>query len=131
MYFWIARFSGRAPYASSYPFFTRNSVAAVGELERQLVLGQPLPHVLEQDRHDLRDVLAAERVEHDHVVEAVQELRVEDDLELFLHLLLHPLERRRACRPCAKPSPLPFVMSRAPTFDVMITTVFLKSITRP
>ena len=30
-----------------------------------------------------------------------------------------------------KPSVLPCMMSRAPTFDVMITTVFLKSITRP
>ena len=28
MYFWIDRLSGRAPYASSYPFLTRSSVAA-------------------------------------------------------------------------------------------------------
>ena len=31
----------------------------------------------------------------------------------------------------AKPRLFPFTMSRAPTFDVMITTVFLKSIMRP
>ncbi len=30
-----------------------------------------------------------------------------------------------------KPSVLPCMMSRAPTFEVMMTTVFLKSITRP
>jgi hypothetical protein len=30
-----------------------------------------------------------------------------------------------------KPSPFPFPMSRAPRLEVMITTVFLKSITRP
>ena len=41
------------------------------------------------------------------------------------------LSKLPASSPPWKPSDLPFVMSRAPTFDVMITTVFLKSITRP
>src|SRR6185437_4746070 len=59
----------------------------VGELERQLLLRQPLPHVFEQDRHDLGDHLAAQRVEHDHVVEPVQEFRVENVLELVAHLV--------------------------------------------
>ena len=35
---------------------------------------------------------AIERVEHDHVVEPVQELRIEDVLHLLLHLLRMPLE---------------------------------------
>ena len=90
------RFSGRAPYALVVAVLHEQFRRRVGELERQLVLGQTLLDVLEQDRHDLRDVLARERVEDDHVIEPVQELRVEDDLELLLHLLLHPLERRRA-----------------------------------
>ena len=72
-----------------------------------------------------------ERVEHDHVVEPVQELRVEHALDLLLHLLLNPLEVLASSSGVVKPSAFPFVMSRAPTFDVMITTVFLKSMTRP
>ena len=44
-------------------------------------------------------MLLGERVEHDHVVEAVQELRVEDVLHLLLHLLRDPLEVLRRVSP--------------------------------
>src|SRR5213078_3286111 len=37
----------------------------IGELERQVLLRQPLPDVLEQYPDDLRDVLARQRVEDD------------------------------------------------------------------
>src|SRR5678816_881229 len=67
----------------------------IGELERQLFLGQPLPHVFEQHAHDARDVLPGERMEDDRVVQSVEELGVEDVLELVAHLVGAPLPVRR------------------------------------
>src|SRR4029078_5031800 len=46
----------------------------IGQLERELFLGQALPHVLEQHADDLRDVLAAERIEDADRVQTVEEL---------------------------------------------------------
>ena len=66
----------------------------LGEAERELLLRQPLANVLEQHADDLRDVLAAERMEDDDVVETVQELRVEHVLQLVPHLLRAPLPVR-------------------------------------
>ena len=50
-------------------------------------------HVGEQDGDDLRDVLLAKRVEHDHVVDAVQELRPEVLLDLAPDRVLDVLTR--------------------------------------
>src|SRR5579864_6100774 len=55
-------------------------------------VAHPALHVLEQDRHDLRDMLPRERVEDDHIVQPVQELGVEHLVHLVLDPLLHFLE---------------------------------------
>ena len=59
----------------------------IGQLDRDFLLSQTLLHVGEQDRHDFRDVLLSKRVEHDHIVETVEELGVEHAPHFLLHLL--------------------------------------------
>src|SRR5688572_21054799 len=70
----------------------------LSQLERELLVTQALLNILEEDRHDLRDVLLRERVEDDDVVEPVEELGIEGVLHLFLDLLRHPLEARLLVR---------------------------------
>src|SRR5687768_11276022 len=48
-----------------------------GELERELLLRETLLNVPQQNSDDLADVLLRQRVEHDHVIETVEELGVE------------------------------------------------------
>src|SRR5258705_6023177 len=55
-----------------------------GEIELDLLGAQPTLDLAEQDAHDLSHVVARERVEHDGVIDTVQELRVERALELIL-----------------------------------------------
>ena len=57
------------------------------------LVAQAALHLAQEDRHDLRDVLLLERMEHDHVVQPVEELGVEDLVDLVLDLLLHLVER--------------------------------------
>jgi hypothetical protein len=63
-------------------------------------------------------------VEHDDVVDAVEELRPEMLLQLVLDLVLHPLVVRPSSLPDANPSPTDFGISRVPRFAVKMMTVF-------
>src|SRR6476620_2809238 len=65
-----------------------------GALRQAHLVPQAALHFAEQDRDDLRDVGLVQRVEDDHVVQAVQELRVEDLLDLVLDGAGHVLVRR-------------------------------------
>ena len=48
-------------------------------------------HAIDHELHDAPDVLLVERVEDDHLVDPVEELRPERPLELVEHAVLHPL----------------------------------------
>ena len=73
-----------------------------------------------------------ELVEHDDVVDAVEELGAEVLLELVVDLVLHPLVvDDLVSSESAKPRLKPLEMSRVPRLVVMMMTVFLKSTTRP
>ena len=76
---------------------------------------------------DLDDLVLGQLVEHDDVVDTVEELGTEVLLELVLDLGLHPVVVDRRPPPVVKPIPGPLEMSRVPRFDVMMITVFLKS----
>ena len=78
----------------------------LGDLERQLLCAQLVPHPGEHQVHDLADLVDRQRSEDDRRVDAVQELRPEVLLELLRDLLLHQVVRggRRGpprCRPGA------------------------------
>src|SRR5688500_9030685 len=60
-----------------------------GELD---LVAQPPLYLAQEDGDDLRDVVLGERVEHDDIVEPVQELRIEDLVHLLLDRVLHLLE---------------------------------------
>src|SRR5258708_14084498 len=46
----------------------------IGQLERELFVGEPAGQLLQHDPDDLRDVFARERVEYDHAGQPVQEI---------------------------------------------------------
>ena len=130
MYRWIARFSGRAPYCSSKPCLTRKSVAF--SLRRT-----------ESSSSDSRFRTSCRRME--------TICRMWSRCSGWKTMMSSTRLRNSGLKTCCnssftfsairsklalksgavKPSDLFFAMSLAPTFDVMITTVFLKSITRP
>ena len=75
------------------PFASR-----VGDVQRDAAIGQTLGHASHLDIHDAAKLLARKRVEHDDVVQTVQELRLEVHVDsvhhgLFLgvgvHVLVH------------------------------------------
>ena len=51
--------------------------AGVGDLQGEPALGQPPAQHVELDVDDVRELLGGQRVEHHHVVEPVEELRLE------------------------------------------------------
>src|SRR5258706_5231152 len=63
-----------------------------GDIELDLLYTQPLLQLSEQNPHDRPHVFARERVEHDHVVDAVEELGIECPLEFVLNRALDGLE---------------------------------------
>src|SRR5687768_3213801 len=63
----------------------------VGDDERDFLRGELLAHALKLELHDLADLGLGERCEHHRRVDAVEELRAEEALHLFLYALLHPL----------------------------------------
>src|SRR6267378_4959855 len=65
-----------------------------GDVEVDFLGTQSLLDQPQQDSHDRPHVLARERVEHDHVVDAIQEFRVERALQLFVDRALDFLELR-------------------------------------
>ena len=58
--------------------------------DSQLLFGTGT-HLFAHHAHDLLHVVSTEGVEHDDLVDAVQELRPEDQLHLIHHIGLHPL----------------------------------------
>ena len=75
--------------------------------------------------HDLRQIGFRQSVEHNRVIDAVQELRPEMLPHLFQHGRLHPVVH------FADASILELQNRWLPMFDVMMTMVFLKSTVRP
>ena len=65
----------------------------VGEFERDVPVRQPRAQMPELDIDDLLQVRFRERMEHDGLVHAVQELGPEAAPHLFEHGLLHTLVR--------------------------------------
>ena len=59
--------------------------------QRDASIGQTMLQLLDLDRRDAGELLAVERLEGDHRVEAVEELRAEVLLELLRDLVLHPV----------------------------------------
>ena len=79
---WIARLSGRAPYAGSQPSSASSSFGLVGHLETQTPLGEPLAQTPELELDDLGELLARQRLERHDLVDAIQELRAEPVAQL-------------------------------------------------
>src|SRR4051794_22361028 len=65
----------------------------LGEVQLELALGQRGPDATQQEVHDRLDLFLGELVEDDHVVDAVEELRPEDLLELAHDPALHVVVR--------------------------------------
>src|SRR4030095_5857657 len=61
------------------------------QIERDVVLLEPLPDLIQEDVDDLDHLLLAERMEDHHFVDAVQELGVEGPLDLVHDLRAHGL----------------------------------------
>ena len=59
------------------------------EFQLEVLLLKPLRHPLQLDLHNLHQFLAAQAVENNRVIDAVQELRPEMRAQFQLHLLLH------------------------------------------
>src|SRR6185312_1807289 len=62
------------------------------EIDRQLAIGQQLIQTIELKIHDARDLLLAQRPEHDYVIHAIQKLGPELLPQHRDHLLLHTIE---------------------------------------
>src|SRR5690242_7775472 len=82
---WMVRRSGRAPGEEPLLGLAR-------DLHLEAPLGQRLVDVGEEDVDDRAQLLLAQWVEDDHLVDAVDELRAEAALELGQDLLLDALE---------------------------------------
>ena len=79
----MARRSGRAPYERSLHVDLDDPVhGLVGQRNRQLAIDQVVVELLDEQRHDAPQVIVGQRLEHDDLVDAVDELRVEGSLHL-------------------------------------------------
>ena len=103
----------------------------VGELDDRSVFRHLLADALHQQVDDLEDLRALELVEDDDLVDAVQELRPEDLLELRHDPLLHLVAERPSSSPIENPRVWFLEICAAPRFEVMITIVLRKSTFRP
>jgi len=82
-------------------------------------------HPLDQQVDDLGDLFLGQLVEHDDLVDAVQELGPEAALQVLVHLLLHLLVRDGLVG-LAETRPQALRRSAVPRLDVMMITVFLE-----
>ena len=86
----------------------------IGEANREVIFGHTLPHVAQENRDNLRDVFATQRMEDDDVIKTIQEFGVEAEyiellgvqgeviaIELFSTTLLHA-DRSRVVIPNRK-----------------------------
>ena len=74
----MARRSGRAPNAGSWPSRAISVARRRRDLELQVVLGQAPRQVGQQQVDDAREVFVGQGVEDDDLVDPVQELGPED-----------------------------------------------------
>src|SRR5690606_32381818 len=69
----------------------------IGNFQAHVAFGEPLPQVIDLDVGDATNLFAAQRTEHDRLVDAIDELRPEmlaDDLHYrVLHRVVVPLAR--------------------------------------
>jgi hypothetical protein len=93
----------------------------LGHVDRDPALGEQLRHALELDVDDPVEVLAAELVEHDRLVDPVQELGLEVRAQRLV-------DARRSSSRWPSPSD---TMCWLPMFEVMIRTTLRKSTVRP
>ena len=129
---WIARFSGRAPNFSSNPWRARKSDAASVSLSvsssspsrfcTSLSMTATIWAMCSFDS-GWKTMTSSRRFRNSGLKTWLS--------SSFTFSWMRSKFAAASPPPDVKPSPLPLVMSLAPTFDVMITTVFLKSITRP
>ena len=82
MYCCTARRNGRAPYCSSLPNRTSNSLRLVGQDQFKLFITKALYHFRDLNVNNSKQFVVAEAVENDDFVDAVQELGIEDFLDL-------------------------------------------------
>jgi hypothetical protein len=80
-------------------------LAAGVKLDAHVLVAQALVELGDHQVDDLDDLLLRQLVEHDDVVDAVEELGAEVLLELVVDLGLHPLVVRRPGRPALRRSP--------------------------
>ena len=102
-------------------------MAAVVQLDAHVLVPQTLVETGDHEVDDLDDLVLRELREHDHVVDAVEELGLEVLLELVVDLDLHPLVRRRGSPTGLEAGPDAVGDVPVPRFVVMMMTVFLKS----
>ena len=128
MWRWMVRRSGRAPVDGLDAGLREQPLLGLGrDLDAQPALGQGGVDVLEQDVDDRPQLALAQRVEDDHLVDAVDELGAEGAPQLAQDLLLDALEARLRRSPSPKPMRPPRSTSLLPMFEVISTRVFLKS----
>ncbi len=102
-------------------FLHQEVLGRVGQLDVNLPILEPLQQAAKLDVDDLLQVLEAERVEEDDLVDPVQELRPE----------VLPQRLHHRARTSSFSAPVCSAMYWLPRFDVMMMTVFLKSTVRP
>ena len=83
----ISRRNGRAPYAGSNPSFANHSLASVADLQCDTTVRQPPTERGDLNLDDPRQLLGAQGVEQHHIVESVEELRLERRAHDAHHLL--------------------------------------------
>jgi hypothetical protein len=88
------------------PAVRQQLLGVLRDLQRHVLVRQLALHAGDHEVDDLDDLVLGQLVEHDDVVDAVEELRPEVLLELLVDLVLHPLVVRLACR-CRPGSPDP------------------------
>ena len=92
----MVRLSGRAPNAGSVPSRTISALAVARELQRKVLLGESPLEVCEQQLDDGGQVVVGQGVEHDDLIDPIEELGPELRPQDLGHLALHLLVRRVA-----------------------------------
>ena len=121
--FWIARFSGRAPYTGSKPSRASSSLAAGVSSSVILRSASRLRSPRSWISTIALDLLQPERVEDHDLVDAVEQLRP----EMLAHRLHHPLADLVRDASAARARLIHWL----PRLLVMITIVLRKSTVRP
>ena len=119
----MVRLSGRAPYTGSNPIAQRRARRLICQFQRQLPASAGVPEIRELDHGYSFDVFSRQRVEHDDLVDPVDEFRAGNGQP--------QRQARRASSPDNHHPPPRAESSSEPRFEVMMTTVLRKSTVRP